>query len=736
MLSLFLRYIRQYRVMIAVFFAGVFIELLFQYMVALSFKFLLDEAIIPGNMEILLAVLAFLLAFGLMSLTAGYINDLRMARLGTVIAEDLRRSAYRSIHHGGLRFVQRFSTSEINARFQYDIPAIERFLIRLLSAAVPALLSMLIGLTFLLFLQPVLGLVVFAGMLLLFIPGYLFSDEEDDYLNLHVKEDEALGGAVEESVRNVRLIHAHNRLGNVGERFEHLLGELSGTHLRYLKLKAKLTRLPQALFLLFRITVLGAGGWLTFRGVLSPGDFVAFVTIFLLVFQQGIILTSIVTVSSQPAVNWLRYQDLIGNGESGGYPEEDRGAVHFKRSLRFEDVTFTYGDQHAGVRGLSATVQKGTLTMITGPSGSGKSTLLHLLAGFYKPASGELYIDDAPLSALDPHAYRQQMAFVFQEPTFIDGSIRDNLVFLSEVPYTDEELYDGLRKTGMAESVRRMKDGLDTPVESRLGSLSGGEAQRLALARALLTKPDILVLDEVTSALDPRSEAEIRAMIQSLTPALTVIMITHRLDHGQDADQILVMDQGRLAEQGTYRELTASGGLFSSLLTKQTGFSISSNGQVAEVEGSRLNQIPLFASIGSSPLEELSEAFITEVFEEGETVIYEGDLGDQFYLIARGKVSVRSGGAAPDDEVAVLEDGDYFGELALLHDEPRNATIIAKEKTTCLMLKKDDFHGLLQAHPQVRQAVEHEAARREGQKERSKQETARNCATLEEKPET
>lgn len=224
-------------------------------------------------------------------------------------------------------------------------------------------------------------------------------------------------------------------------------------------------------------------------------------------------------------------------------------------------------------------------------------------------------------------------------------------------------------------------------------------------------------------------------MIQSLTPALTVIMITHRLDHGQDADQILVMDQGRLAEAGTFRELTQSGGLFSKLLNKQNGFSISSNGQVAEVEGSRLKQIPLFASIGASPLEALSGAFTTEVFEEGETVIYEGDLGDQFYLIARGKVSVRPGGTAPDDEVAVLEDGDYFGELALLHDEPRNATIISKEKTTCLMLKKDDFHALLQAHPQVRQDVEEEAARRERQRESSQEENGRNYATLEEKPE-
>lgn len=712
MLRLLIRYLSDYRILLIIFFTGVIFELVFQYLLALSFKFLLDAAITPGNMDVLVLVLLMLLAFGTLSILIGFLNDQRMAKLGTRISEDLRSQSFSHIQRQGVSFLNRFRISELVSRFQHDIPAIERFMIRLLSIGVPALLSVMIGLVFLFFIQPWMTLLVLVGIIMIFIPNYTYTDEEDLYIDMHAKEEEALGDAVEDYTGNMKLIHAFNAVPAFSSRFQELLSGLSDTHLKYVRLKSKMHRLPQVILLLFRMLVLGIGGYLTFTEVLTLGDFVAYFTIFLLIFQQAIVLSSTIALSSQPSVNWQRFEELMRAGEE--HEEEtaglDPGPV--QQGITFKDVSYHYEGSDLGVESLNLTFPKGSYTVITGPSGSGKSSLVHLLLKFYSPRSGTVELDGRNIRDLDTQTFRSKFAVVFQEPYFIEGSIRENLEMHSDTAYTDEDLHRALDMAGAGDVVRRMKDGLDTKIRTKVRALSGGEEQRIALARALLTKPDFLVLDEATSALDPRSEADVVNMIESLPPDVTVISLTHRLQYGKNADQVIVMENGIAVEQGTHKELVHAGGLYQHLLAKQQGFSLSDNGMVASVEGERLHRIGLFSSLEKSYVYQLSERFITEIYEAGEAIVHEGDLGDRFYLIARGKVSVRIGGVQEHHQVAVLEDGDHFGELALLYDEPRNATILPMERTTCLALHTEDFHAMLSEYPSVRKQIETIAKKR------------------------
>lgn len=723
MIRLLFRYLSDYRIMIFIFFTGVFFELIFQYMLALSFKFLLDEAITPGNMNILLAVLFMLLAFGTMSILIGFLNDQRMAKLGTRISEDLRRQSYQHIQNQGVSFLNRFRTSELVSRFQHDIPAIEGFIIRVLSVAAPALLSVMIGLVFLLFIQPWLTLVVLIGLVMIFIPNYTYSDQEDEFVETHAKEKEALGDAVEEYTGNMKLIHAYNAVPSFSAKFFGLLNALSQTHLKSVRLKSMMNRLPQVILLIFRMLVLGIGGYLTFIEVLSLGDFVAYFTIFLFVFQQAIVLSSSIGMTLKPSVNWLRFEELMNEDEEGveGGSGEDPGDV--LEGITFSNVSYRYRGSDQGVNTLNLTFPKGSYTVITGPSGSGKSSLVHLLLQFYKPESGSITLDGVDISKLDTRKYRSKFAVVFQEPYFIEGTIRENLIMNRDITCTDEDLYRTLDMANAGELIRRMKDGLDTKINTKVRALSGGEEQRIALARALLTKPDFLVLDEATSALDPRTEMDILSMIESLPPEVTVISLTHRIQYGKNADQVIVMEHGHAVEQGTHYELIRADGLYQQLLNKQQGFSLSDNGMVASVEGERLRRIDLFSSLEKTYVYQLAGQFMTEVYEEGEVIVHEGDLGDRFYLIARGKVSVRVGGVEEENQVAVLEDGDHFGELALLNDAPRNATILPLERTTCLVLRSKDFYSMLAEFPAVRTQIETIAKNRLNRNQKGKSAT-------------
>lgn len=252
-----------------------------------------------------------------------------------------------------------------------------------------------------------------------------------------------------------------------------------------------------------------------------------------------------------------------------------------------------------------------------------------------------------------------------------------------------------------------MPKGYDSPVGERGSLLSGGQKQRLAIARALLRNPRILFLDEATSALDPGTEIAINATLERLAKGRTVLQVTHRLASTAACDRVVVMNRGQLAEHGTRSELIARGGIFAQLLRKQEGIHTSDDGMHADITVDRLRQFTILSKLSEEMLRELSASqFATENIPAGRDVVVEGDHGDKFYIIARGRVEVlRRGATGENERVRVLEDGDNFGELALLRDTPRNATIRTVIPCIFLTLNRQHFQTLLSRSPEVREAI-------------------------------
>ena len=344
-----------------------------------------------------------------------------------------------------------------------------------------------------------------------------------------------------------------------------------------------------------------------------------------------------------------------------------------------------------------------------GPSGSGKSTVLNLLLRFYDPGGGSVVFDGIDLRLATRASLSAMMSVVFQESALFNTTVREN-IRLGNPQASDSEIEAAARAAEIHDFIVSLPQGYDTVCGERGSRFSGGQRQRIAIARAMLRDPSILVLDEATSALDPATEAALNATFERLARGRTVIWVTHRLSTVVKMDRIFVMDQGKLAESGSHDELLARNGLYARLWNKQCGVRVEARTGRARVGEALLAGIPLLADASEATRADLTNWFATERFDGNREIFRQGDAGDTLYIIAHGTVEVVR--EDTQQQLAKLSEGDYFGEMALLSDAPRNATVRTLGPCLCLTLQRDQFQELLLREPALREKIGQVAAER------------------------
>jgi len=261
--------------------------------------------------------------------------------------------------------------------------------------------------------------------------------------------------------------------------------------------------------------------------------------------------------------------DLLDPTDKTFIEDGDADFPGLQREIRFRDVTFAYDNKVLpAIKDLDFAIPEGKVTAIVGRSGAGKTTLVHLLLRYFDPGDGDILLDDIPLSQLRLSTYLAKISIVSQETVIFNDTVRNNIAFGMEPP-PDEVLIEVARKAGAYEFIRDLENGFDTMLGERGVRLSGGQRQRISIARAFLKDPDILVLDEATSSLDSHAEEEIYKHLETLKSNRTVIVISHRLSTIKGADQIIVLKDGRVVEQGSARDLLALGGEYHGLSLRQ-----------------------------------------------------------------------------------------------------------------------------------------------------------------------
>jgi ATP-binding cassette subfamily B protein len=453
--------------------------------------------------------------------------------------------------------------------------------------------------------------------------------------------------------------------------------------------------------LLLQVIVMAIGGWMAFQGTITIGTFASFQALFVVLSQSVGYLASYspTLVAATGAVE--RMESLL-NEQPRIAERPNAKTLPPPDQIEFRDVTFGYTSAQNNLDHVSFSIRQGTSVAFVGASGSGKSTILNLLLRFYDPSQGAVLFDGIDLRDASLDSLRAQTGVVFQDNFLFNMSIREN-IRLGRPDATDAEIEAAAKNAEIHDFIATLPDGYDTLAGERGSRFSGGQRQRLAIARAVLRDPALLILDEATSSLDPSTEAAINTTFQRLASGRTMISVTHRLSSAVGADWIFVMHQGQIAEQGRHHDLVDAGGRYSSMWRRQSGVHVSG------VDAQWLREMPLFEDVDSSTLTELSSLFATEHIPEDRDILREGDPGDRFYILVRGKAEVVKGST----RVAVLQDGDYFGEIALLSDQPRNATVRSMTPCVCLILQRDHFRAMLNRSAPLRERIENIIKNRE-----------------------
>ncbi|ETD72941.1 ATP-binding protein [Pelistega indica] len=381
--------------------------------------------------------------------------------------------------------------------------------------------------------------------------------------NIDVNAD--LTKIIKEGIEGQRVIKMHDGMATEQVRFDNVNASLRQHAMKIATAEAAMSPLTQWIISFSLAAVIAMALYQGSKGVLTVGGFIAFITALGQIFDPVKRLTNIAAKAQRMMMATESVFKLIDTPKETS--KDNKTAIVTPDSeIVFDHVSFRFpGVENDTIKGLNFTVKAGQAVAFVGRSGSGKTTLVNMLPRFVDPTGGQILLDGTPLDEFDIGSLRQHIALVGQHVFLFDGSLADNIAYGVNKNVTNEQIMQVLEAANLKSFVESLPQGLATPIGENGAWLSGGQRQRIAIARALLKNAPILILDEATSALDNESEKLVQEALNQLMEGRTTFMIAHRLSTIQNADRILVLDDGKIIEEGTHESLLKSGGLYASL---------------------------------------------------------------------------------------------------------------------------------------------------------------------------
>ncbi|MBK1883247.1 ABC transporter ATP-binding protein [Luteolibacter pohnpeiensis] len=501
------------------------------------------------------AILARQLLFSLRT----FFNNILELKLTHLIRLEL----YSKLQRLPVKWFDVNSSGEIMSRVADDVPTMDRVIVEGIDQAFAAILQFLIVIGYMVWFSWRLTLVVLLPLPFIAAITWWWSRHSEKKWRASSEASSALNALLHDHLSGIRQIKAYTVEPEALHDFGQASLQVGEKHLTVMRGQAVVW--PAVSFIAESgiILMVAFGAWWALHGQISPGVVISFLVAWGFLFDPISRINPLSQTFSKGVVAAKRVFAILDMPDESHLTEGLRPST-IQGEIRFEDVSFHYSEDSPAVSHLNLTARPGQTIALVGATGAGKSTVLNLLTRFYEPTSGRILLDGVPLEDLSKEWLRDQMGYVTQDNFLFNASLRENLK-LAKSDATDEQIWSALQSANAADFVRALPEGLDTVAGERGIRFSGGEKQRLSIARALLKNPPLLLLDEATSALDNQTERMVQQALENLRSDRTCFVIAHRLSTVQKAHLICVLDQGKLVEQGTHQQLFAQGGVYRKL---------------------------------------------------------------------------------------------------------------------------------------------------------------------------
>ena len=564
-----LRFIKPFRLLIGLVFVLVFLQSLANLYLPTLMADIIDTGIVKGDTPYILRIGGLMLLVTIGGAICAIIASFYSAKIAIGFGRIVRGKLFTHVENFSLHEFDKMGTASLITRTTNDTTQVQQVLIIILNMMISAPLMAIGGIILAVAQDATLSLILLAAIPFLVAAILLIMFRAIPLFQVMQKKIDRLNLILDEELTGVRVIRAFDRIEQERRRFADANLDLTDTAIKVNRIVAFLMPIMMLVLNVSTVAILWFGSIRINNGDMQLGALFAFLQYSMQILFAFLMLSMMFIMLPRAAASATRINEVLAMEPEINDPENPKQTGTLRGHVEFDNVTFSYpGAEEPALANISFRASPGQVTAIIGGTGSGKSTLISLLPRFYDIDSGHVYVDGVDTRDMSQESLRAKIGFVPQKAVLFSGTITDNIRY-GNPEASDEEIYQAAEVAQATEFISEMKDGYDSIIAQGGTNVSGGQKQRLSIARALVRRPEIYVFDDSFSALDFKTDAKLRAALRSQTTDATVFIVAQRVGTVMDADQIIVLDEGHLAGIGTHRELMETSEVYREIVSSQ-----------------------------------------------------------------------------------------------------------------------------------------------------------------------